>query len=73
MKEYGRGNRARRQVNYSDDLTDAQFLKLCQDDEVESEEHESELVAVPTMKKGKGKKNKNQNQNLMEEEEEYKG
>lgn len=34
-KEYGRGNRQRKQVNYSDDLTDEQFLKMCQQDEDE--------------------------------------
>ena len=31
-REYGRGNRLRKQVNYCDDLTDEQFLRMCQQD-----------------------------------------
>lgn len=27
-KTYGRGNRERKEVNYSDNLTDMQFMKL---------------------------------------------
>ncbi len=37
-KEYGRGNRQRKRVNYNDDLTDLQFQKLVEEEEKESEE-----------------------------------
>ncbi len=61
QKEYGRGNRQRKQVNYCDDLTDEQFLKMCQQDEEEGEGEEEEggssnLVVVP--KRGRGRRPK---------------
>lgn len=61
-KEYGRGNRQRKQVNYSDDLTDEQFLKMCQQDEEEEPEDvgSSNLLVVP--KRGRGRKPKSKNQ-----------
>lgn len=31
MQEYGRGNRVRKQVNYFDDLTDNQWLKMMEE------------------------------------------
>lgn len=44
-REYGRGNRVRKQVNYCDDENDDQFLNIA--DEEEEEENESSLVDVP--------------------------
>jgi hypothetical protein len=50
----------RKQVNYCDDLTDEQFLKMCQQDEEEVEGEEdgdsSNLVMVP--KRGRGRRAK---------------
>ena len=31
MQEYGRGNRIRKQVNYVDDMTDNQWLKMIEE------------------------------------------
>ena len=31
MQEYGRGNRVRKQVNYVDDMTDNQWLKMIEE------------------------------------------
>ena len=45
--EYGRGNRVRKQVNYCDDLTDEQFMRICEDDDDMEDDNESSLVAVP--------------------------
>ena len=53
-QEYGRGNRVRKAVNYCDDLTDEQFMKMCEDDD-DLEELDSSLVAVPRRKKGRGR------------------
>lgn len=52
-KEYGRGNRVRKQVNYSDDLTDDQFLKLCIEENEDSEN--SSLIAVPKKRARRGR------------------
>ena len=46
QQEYGRGNRVRKQVNYCDDLTDEQFMRMCEEDD-DLEDCESSLVAVP--------------------------
>ena len=50
-KEYGRGNRIRKQVNYRDDLLDEQLNNIYM--EVESEEGQSSLIQVPKEKKVK--------------------
>ena len=44
-REYGRGNRVRKQVNYRDDENEDQFLNMA--DEEEEEENESNLIDVP--------------------------
>lgn len=46
QREYGRGNRVRKQVNYCDDLTDEQFMRMCEEDD-DLEDCDSSLVAVP--------------------------
>lgn len=43
-REYGRGNRVRKQVNYCDDENEDQFLVMADEEE---EENESNLVDVP--------------------------
>jgi hypothetical protein len=45
-KEYGRGNRVRKQVNYCDDANDDQFVNA-NDEEEEQLEDESSLIDVP--------------------------
>ncbi len=45
-KEYGRGNRVRKQVNYCDDANDDQLLNSV-DDEEQQQEEESSLIDVP--------------------------
>ena len=60
VKEYGRGNRVRKQVNYCNDLTDEQLLKMCEEDD-DVDDCDSSLIAVPrrrgrrprTIKEGK--------------------
>lgn len=49
-KEYGRGNRVRKQVNYRDDAHDDQFLMMNEDDE---QEDESSLIDVPKRRRGR--------------------
>lgn len=44
-KEYGRGNRVRKQVNYCDDAQDDQFVNAAEDEE--HQEEESSLIDVP--------------------------
>lgn len=44
-KEYGRGNRVRKQVNYCDDANDDQLLNSMEDEE--QQEEESSLIDVP--------------------------
>ena len=43
----------RKAVNYCDDLTDEQFMKMCEEDD--DVEDDSSLVAVPKRKKGRGR------------------
>ena len=61
-KVYGRGNRVRKQVNYCDDLTDEQFMRMCEEEGEEEDEiegSESSLVDVPGKRKRKGKLSRN--------------
>lgn len=44
-KEYGRGNRVRKQVNYCDDANDDQLLNSMEDEE--QQEEDSSLIDVP--------------------------
>jgi hypothetical protein len=46
-REYGRGNRVRKQVNYCDDANDDQLLNSVEDEEQQQQEEESSLIDVP--------------------------
>jgi hypothetical protein len=52
-KEYGRGNRARKQINYSDEVTDDQIFNMNELDDYDNnlEEVDDSAIEVPKVKK----------------------
>ncbi|XP_017301972.1 ATP-dependent helicase brm isoform X3 [Diaphorina citri] len=54
----GRGSRQRKQVDYTDSLTDQEWLKAIEDDGADDYEEEEEEVKPVTKKRGSGKKGK---------------
>lgn len=56
-KEYGRGNRARKQINYSDEAIDDQVLNITDmDDEENNNENDYTPVEVPRKREEKKEK-----------------
>lgn len=61
VKEYGRGNRARKQINYSDEAIDDQVLNITDYDEDDNinQENDYSPIEVPRGKREEKEKQRN--------------